>query len=81
MITWSKDQTLRIWEVDKYLQEVCILSKTSFLLFSLSIYAELENFIQLCGPMNNDVDVDCVDYASDVSRHNNSIIDTELFGM
>lgn len=23
LITWSKDQTLRIWEVDKYLQEVC----------------------------------------------------------
>ncbi|KAK7573878.1 hypothetical protein V9T40_011069 [Parthenolecanium corni] len=43
LITWSKDQTLRIWEVDKYLQE-------------------------LCGPGNNDLDIDCVDFASETTK-------------
>ncbi|XKL68648.1 hypothetical protein PGB90_006417 [Kerria lacca] len=45
LITWSKDQTLRIWEIDKYLQE-------------------------LCGTGNSDLDIDCVDYISEMEKEN-----------
>ncbi|XKL65211.1 hypothetical protein PGB90_005297 [Kerria lacca] len=45
LITWSKDQTRRIWEIDKYLQE-------------------------LCGTGNSDLDIDCVDYISEMEKEN-----------
>uniref|UniRef100_A0A8C4DW14 WD repeat domain 59 n=1 Tax=Dicentrarchus labrax TaxID=13489 RepID=A0A8C4DW14_DICLA len=54
LVTWSRDQTLRIWRVDPQLQKLCVSDGVEDLMEGMSLTVESEKSLSSQGPDNQD---------------------------
>uniref|UniRef100_A0A8C6KRV4 WD repeat domain 59 n=1 Tax=Nothobranchius furzeri TaxID=105023 RepID=A0A8C6KRV4_NOTFU len=54
LVTWSRDQTMRIWRVDPQLQKLCVSDMVEDLMEGMSLTVESEKFMSSQEPENPD---------------------------